>query len=512
MPLLPRAVADTMASVGAGARREKLQTIKEREDLKDALVAKFRERVSRSTPRVGTASSSGNTERIRREVDNLVSTAPVTEANLVRLDRRIQRQVRGRPDGDAASVGTVSSYSKGSRRPSAPQSARGPSTANSQRLQDSGPLSARAMGDAGYAQSPSNCAKPLNWASIDKLAAKMHAEDAERHRSKQQELQSKLRDDLDKQVIDGRRKGNREKEDDIRFHEQQQRQLGQWQEAEKARGAKARETAMVEAGERDMQLVDLARRREEERARESREAEAMQQRLAVENEADRRRAEDRKQQLREHAEKANAENAAAIQRRQEAMSQRENDAPPVALLADSGVQPSPQKRFRDKAEAENKRLDKIAAERLAAQKQSEEEFVARAQADRTAKDQRDLAQEISKSERLQRDRLANQAFLFKQMQEKQDRHKADAQKKRERGVVLENDAQTFGEEEKIRAAETRGRSMDHRSEVEKQMSLKANVAPQRDVMSNLEARMNRAVLEKVGVHLDDTGSVVQIAG
>lgn len=503
-----------MTSVGASARREKLQTIKEREDLKDALVAKFRERVSRSTPRVGTASSAGNS-CIRREVDNLVSTAPVTEANLVRLDRRIQRGVRGRSDCDAVSVGTVSSYSKDTMRSFGPQSARGPGTANSRRLQDSGPLTARGMGDVGYAQSPSNGSKPLNWAAIDKLAAKMHAEDAERNRSKQQELQSLMREDLDKQVVDGRRKGDRDKEDDVRFHEQQQKQLSQWQQAEITREARAREKAMVESAERDMQLVELARRREEERAREAREAEAMQQRLVSDNEADRRRAEERKQHLRDHAEQASAENAAAVRRRQEAKSQEAVEAPPVAIIVNQapGAQPSPQKLYRDKAEREAKRLDKVAADLSAAQKRSEEDFAARAVADRTAKDQRDLAEETSKRERLQQERLQNQVFLFKQMAEKQDIRKTAAQKKRERGVMLENDAQTFGEEEMKRAVELRGRSMDHRSEVEKQISLKAN-APKgaRDEMSNLEARMNRAVLEKVGVHLDEAGSVISVAG
>lgn len=429
----------------------------------------------------------------------------------MRLDRRIHRQVRGQPDCDAMSVGTVSSYSKGSTRTSGAQSARGPGTANLRRLQDSGPLSARGIGDIGYAQSPRSGSKPLNWAAIDKLAAKMHADDAQQHKSKQQELQSKLREDLDKQVIDGRRKGDKEKEDDIRFFEQQQKALGQWHEQQRLIEARSRERAMAETSERDLQLVELARRREEERAREAQEAEAMQQRLVEENEADRRRAEERRQHLRTHTEQAERENAEALRRRQEAKNQKD-EAPSVALLADSGTQPSPQKVFRDKAEREAKRSDKIAAERLAAQKRSEEEFAARSQADRQAKDQRDLAGEMAKSERLQKDRLSNQTFLFQQMQEKQDRRKTDAQRKRDRGAILEQDAVAFGAEEIKRAADTRARQLDHRSEVEKQISLKANAPPSKDIMSGLEACMNRAVLEKVGVQLDETGRVVGVAG
>jgi len=479
--------------------------------MKDALVSKFRERVSHSTPRMGTASSSGNTDRIRREVDHLLANAPVTEANLMRLDRRINRQVHGPQDCDAMSVGSVSSYSKASVRTSGAQSARGPGTGNVRRLQDTGPLSARGIGDAGYATSPSNGSKPLNWAAIDKLAAKMHAEDAQKHKSKQQELQSKLRGDLDRQVIDGKRKGEKEKEDDTRFFEQQQKALGQWHEQQRLIEARAREKAAAETSERDQQLVELARRREEERAREAREAEAMQKRLAEENEADRQRAEERRQHLRRHNELAEKENAEAMRRRQEAKDQKD-ETPPVALLADSGLQPSPQKVFRDKADREAKRFDKIAAERLAAQKRSEEDFTARAQAERQAKDQRDLAEEMSKNERLQKDRQANQAFLFQQMQEKQEKRRAEAQRKRERGTVLEQDAVAFGEEEIKRAAQTRMRQLDHRSEVEKQISLKANAPPSKDVMSTLEARMNRAVLDKIGVQLDETGRVIGVAG
>merc|ERR1719221_1257374 len=71
-------------------RREKLINLKKREDLKDALTEKFKNRYGHGAADRDADEVSGCSGTIQREVDNFARTAAVTEANLGRLERRIQ--------------------------------------------------------------------------------------------------------------------------------------------------------------------------------------------------------------------------------------------------------------------------------------------------------------------------------------------------------------------------------------------------------------------------------------
>mmetsp|Transcript_12557 Transcript_12557/g.18191 ORF Transcript_12557/g.18191 Transcript_12557/m.18191 type:complete len:146 (+) Transcript_12557:57-494(+) len=75
-----------------GSRREKLVNMKKREDLKDALTQRFKERFGRGSQERGSDEVSVCSTAIRREVDNFADTAAMTEANLNRLERRLQKQ------------------------------------------------------------------------------------------------------------------------------------------------------------------------------------------------------------------------------------------------------------------------------------------------------------------------------------------------------------------------------------------------------------------------------------
>merc|ERR1719265_994807 len=114
-PVAPRAPA-----AANDARREKLQIIKRREDLKDALVQKFRDKFGSAKMPKDDDLVSLASANIRREVDGFVgSSAPVTEANLARLERRLWRQAQGKQpaDVDSASVCSISAYTTGSAKP-----------------------------------------------------------------------------------------------------------------------------------------------------------------------------------------------------------------------------------------------------------------------------------------------------------------------------------------------------------------------------------------------------------
>merc|ERR1719409_13167 len=89
-------------------RREKLLNIKKREDLKGMLIEKYRQKYPHGTNKQSDCRSVCSAV-IGREVDNFIKQASVTEANLSRLDKRMQRHSEGNVEDDTRSM--VSGYS-----------------------------------------------------------------------------------------------------------------------------------------------------------------------------------------------------------------------------------------------------------------------------------------------------------------------------------------------------------------------------------------------------------------
>jgi len=96
-------------------RRAKLMDLKKREDLKDALTAKFKGRFGKGGQK-DIDEMSVASETIRKEVDRFSKTANVTEANLMRLERRLQGRAQKKiQDDNMSMMSGVSGYSTMSR-------------------------------------------------------------------------------------------------------------------------------------------------------------------------------------------------------------------------------------------------------------------------------------------------------------------------------------------------------------------------------------------------------------
>ena len=128
VPAVPR----VLPVPSAMAKREKLEKIWQREAAKDDIIGKLQDRLSSGDqPRIGTAN-------ISREVDRFMGDkATVTEANLARLERRLQRQAKGLGSEADSEAVSISEYTTGSAALSLG------SRASQQRRQ---PLSARQPG------------------------------------------------------------------------------------------------------------------------------------------------------------------------------------------------------------------------------------------------------------------------------------------------------------------------------------------------------------------------------
>ena len=81
----PKITTQEISGTMSEARRAKLLNIKKREDMKDVLVAKFRDRYK--TGRAGT--DANNEAAIAKEVGEFMDNAAVTEGNLKRLEKKI---------------------------------------------------------------------------------------------------------------------------------------------------------------------------------------------------------------------------------------------------------------------------------------------------------------------------------------------------------------------------------------------------------------------------------------
>lgn len=160
-----------MSSSVSQARREKLQRIQQREELKSLLVSKFKSKYS--APSVAS-------EVINNEVNRFVNTQKLTEQNLKDLDHRIQAQAKPAPPPDAISVRSLAS----SKPRSVARVASAPRVAPSK----------TASSVAG--------SEPIDeddeWTQLTKFNQLLHYEEAKRVMNQEKERKKAIQRDLDR--------------------------------------------------------------------------------------------------------------------------------------------------------------------------------------------------------------------------------------------------------------------------------------------------------------------------
>jgi len=191
-------------------RREKLISLKKREDLKDALTEKFKGRFGSGARQRGDDEVSVSSTAIKKEVDRFADSASVTEKNLDRLERRLKGRAKGNADDNMSqggvSQGGVSAYSGASMRSRSVASLAGESAVNKSGVFD--------------------------WARLDEYASYLHEQDALRQKQGVVALQKKLRMDLDQQVAERDAKKKQTTEEESRYHRNMLVELENWKERE----------------------------------------------------------------------------------------------------------------------------------------------------------------------------------------------------------------------------------------------------------------------------------------
>lgn len=495
-------------------RKEKLLHLKRREEMKDALNEELKAQYSaRGVP----------SQRIEREVQNFIRCAGMTERNLKRLERRLDKQVERPKDDDSMSLVSgisaysarstmstmsgISAYSKASKgkadqdesKPGWTATAKAP-PAHGGDVKASGTAPQGGLGivgaklaplpeesaeakieavvsadQAGYPEGEKSKqqADPFQWSDLDRYAALLHERDAAQQKEQVQRLQSELRKDLDQQVADARIRKQRERESDSKYHQSQMSEIEKWKELEKERQEDQKKKYETEKAERDAQLQHMSELRGAENEMRIAEDKKQLEKISHEIELERRNFEQKRKAIKLE-QKEFFKTCVEEEERKRLAKLQEQEADTEAMKAYVAMLDKQEKR---RSEDLDKRMNSHQAfmDRLkdsgvlneAEDKVKEEDDrVAREQA---AADARAKEVEQNKRETLKSLRKETQDYLFEQMREKANIKKNENEEKSRQKKFLEADTEDFHVTEKQKSAARRERRLDHRRELEAQI-------------------------------------------
>jgi len=454
-------------------RRQKLINLKKREDLKDALTEKFKGRFGNGARQRGDDEVSVASTCIRGEVGHFAEYADVTEANLGRLERRIHRRALQKPaPADDAGSG-VSAYSGMSR-------------------------SRSVASRTGESIMGTQAGRVYDWARLDEYASYLHEQDAARQKQGVSALQRKLRKDLDLQCQEKSAKTDEHGEEDRRYHNNLMVELERWKQTEQSRAEELRQKLMREKKDRDEQLQYEHQLKDEATNKKKDEEAALVDKIVVEMEAEQIRFEKKKVETKKSMRKVFLENQADQQKRAaQLVEQQERDADAMREY----------NRILD--EQEEQRAEEL-ADRMGRQKALMEKLQANVQQQAAAAGDNDAMRarlqqeemdkhyaeaERVKQSRLKQLRLETQAYLFKQMAEKDGRKNEDKDLQNIQAQILERDTEEYNEIEREKLVTKKIRNFEHRKEIEGQMM--QNGRRSVPEMSEAEVKINRQLLQLV---------------
>jgi len=456
-------------------RRQKLVSLKQREDLKGALTEKLKSRFGRNAQQRGDDECSVASEFIQGEVDQFAQYAQVTEANLSRLERRIHRQALPRRPSDAMSQSGVSAYSGMSRR-------------------SMGSRSAASLAGKQIAGADGK----FDWARLDEYAGYLHEQDAARQKQGVQALQRKLRKDLDLQVAERKAKQDEGSEEDRRYHNNLMVELERWKQTEESRAEELRQKLQREKRDRDEQLAYEHHLKDEAANKKKNEEAQLVDKIVDEMEIEQIRFEKKKFETKKAMRKVFEENNADQEKR--AMQQREQQEKEAEAMKEYNRILDEQEEQRaeelaNRMERQKALMDKLQANVAEQAKSAGDNDAMRAKAQADEQDSHYAEAERVKQQRLKQLRLETQAYLFKQMAEKDGRKNEDKDLQNIQAAILERDTEEYNEIEREKIVSKKIRNFEHRKEIEGQIHGRSlQSVPE---MSEAEVKMNRQLLNLV---------------
>lgn len=346
----------------------------------------------------------------------------------------------------------------------------------------------------------------LRWSNLAKLATKAaQLEDAQK-REAQRKAQQQMRACLQEQVEQKTLRQKKDAEDEMKFFQSQTADLERWKQDQKKLAEERKEKMKQVVRDRKANTEEVLRSKEVERKRRSSEDRRLILRAAKEMELERQAVEERKhasqvaqsvllqdirakkgpkeaRQLRIQEEKQALAEYSLLLERQEARSQESKPrirdqnpaAPPQA--ARKGVElyydPDTVMRIRNEALAREEQVDK------------------------------------EKEERQRTERQMNQAYLFQQIAEREEKKKVILEEEKDRLKAVEAAAKEHRVAEQQRLHAEKMKNCRYRLELDRQIRLKKTMQQfQEDEMSEAEKDMNRQyvmeAIQKTSVPFEET--------
>ncbi|KAF4669892.1 hypothetical protein FOL47_002323 [Perkinsus chesapeaki] len=495
------------------ARREKLLAIKKREEMKDLLITKLKKKHSTHEDPDQDDCRSQKSAMIKREVNRLLdnTNAPVTEANLDRLERRIQRKVDTgalKADDEISVVSGISAYSQrsaGSSYKGRPKRVGGGGTLEAIPEDDEN-LSVNGKGVEGQ--------RRFNWSRLDEYSQYLHEQDSIRQKLNELEVKKRLSEDLGRQIRDSRARKTQIQEEEKKYLENQLVELDEWQKYEDKANAERKEKAMKEQRDRQLQInFDKARQDRELEKRRNEEAKLV-EKITREMALEKQKILKRKQAQRAAMVAIMKENAEERKIREaEKLRQIQFDIESMAEY--NRILDAQEKARKDELEARVAR-QKALMEAMKETVVKEQNAKANEMLERADKQQAEANARAEERDRLKEERLRDmrhqtQDYLFQQMAEKESRKKHAQMLKDLQAQILESDTRAYLDNEAMRAQQRREYNIEHRKLLEKQMKDKEqqNVVAKYE-MSPVEIRINRQLLNVVDKSLKERDEAMAV--
>lgn len=499
--------------------------------MKDALNEELKAQYSARVP----------SQRIEREVQNFIRSAGLTERNLNRLERRMEKQAAKPDDDNMSTVTGVSAYSmrstvSGVSKYSENQAAEDKGDVSPGATIKKGPPAQHGgeglpkdevkggLGVSGMKLAPitenltpsemdaESACDEVPWADLDKYAALLHERDAMQRKEQIFKMQGELRKDLDQQVSDSRQRKQKEKESDLSYFHSQLGEIEKWKEHEKNRIIDQKVKHQKEKEDRDEQLRYSNSLKEAEASKRLEEDRALLNKIAQELDSEKKLYDTRRKHHKEAMNKVWSQTQQEVdEKKKKFVEQQAEDTKQmndyIAMLEQQEKKKIDDSKSRLDAHASF--LDTIRAAGLEEEKERELSETARVASEQIAANQKASSMERKKRDDLKAMRLQNQSYLFGQMKEKEDSKQKEQDEKLMQAQYLASDTAHFHSSEQQKLADKRARNLEHRRELENQIianmkpypglavSKRSTVTGTEANMSVCEVKMNKRLVAEV---------------
>jgi len=340
--------------------------------------------------------------------------------------------------------------------------------------------------------------KTYDWSKLDQYASYLHEQDCIRQHMGVKALQKKLRMDLDSQVKQKQQRRDMESEEDRRYHQNSMVELERWKEMEQLRDQEKQDKIMREKDDRDAQLNFERKLRAEEMQKKKDEESSLVNKIVSEMEAEQKKFEKKKEMTKKNMRKVFEENQRDQDRRAEEdrmMREKEAEAMKDYARAMDEQEEQRQREMQQRLERQNELMSKLQANVDGIKKGAGDNDAQRARMQQEEMDRHFFEAESVKQGRLKQLAMENQAYLLKQMDEKDGRRDDEKQLQHIQAAILARDTEEYNDIEREKVINRRKHLVEHSKDIKKQMAYK--LMQSQPVMTEAEIQMNKPLLQLV---------------